>query len=113
MTKPPRPGSRKASVFEKYFAEGAEAAIAIGVGLGLAANTVKSWINTWIKGNANGDSPAAPETKKGRMVTKSTVTVTYDPEREAYLVDEGPEVSEIRWADTGQYQFISNTHLKK
>jgi hypothetical protein len=70
---------------------------------------VKSWINTWSKDT---DSPAAPASKR-RMLTKPTIKISYDSEREAYLIDEGPEVSEIRWADTGQHQFMPNKYLVK
>jgi hypothetical protein len=112
MTTTPRPGSRKATVYTKYCTEGYDAAVNCGFELKLAANTVKSWINVWSKANGK-DAPAPPAKKLGRMVSKSAVTVKWWPEREAYLIEKGPEQSEIRWADTGVYACVSTSDLKE
>jgi len=41
------------------------------------------------------------------------VAITYDPDRPAILIKEGPEVSEIVWVDSGLHQFLNNRHIKK
>lgn len=44
---------------------------------------------------------------------KPLVRVTYVPGKEAYLVQEGPQQSEIRWAVSGAYEIISNEFIER
>lgn len=48
--KAPRPGSRKAQVFDAFMASGAPAAVELGASLGLADGTTRSWLGAWAKG---------------------------------------------------------------
>lgn len=64
----PRPGSRKASVYEAFFQGGVDAATTLGVSLQLAVGTVKSWCGGWAK---EGKAPAKSATPTGDVrVTK-------------------------------------------
>ena len=44
---------------------------------------------------------------------KPLVRVTYIPGKEAYLIQEGPQQSEVRWAISGAYEIISNKFIER
>lgn len=106
-----KPGSRVAAVFETFEKEGAEAAIAKGVELRLAPSTFHAWVRAWMK--EAGQEGRAPPSAPKQMQTKPRVWITWDPDRLAYLIAEGPECSLVRWADTGVETGISNDQILK
>ena len=49
--------------------------------------------------------------RMSRAQSRPRVRVRWDPEREAHLIQRGPEVSEIKWVDTEKHQYIINEHF--
>jgi hypothetical protein len=116
-----KPGSRIALVHEKFDAEGAEAALALGISLGLATSTIRTWVKQ-LSGAAGQPRPAAVATVKVNgskepgpveMVSKKLLTVKYikGAQNKAYLLQQGPQVSLVRWKHNGADQAISNEWL--
>lgn len=67
--KAPRPGSRKAQVFDALQQHGPDAAVKLGLELDLADGTVRSWLGAWGKA-LNIDATvtgAIPRTTKARV----------------------------------------------
>lgn len=101
-----KPGSRKAQVYAHFKEHDASSALTFGVGLGLAVATLRSWLGSWSGARAPHLEITRPaESRRG-------VIVTWDPDAHVTLVDQGDEVSQIRWAD-GRTQFIGNDQLSK
>lgn len=97
----PRQGSRKSKVYDYLRMHGPEETISFGVSLGLAEGTVCSWIGGWKN-----------EPQKTRVGVKRVVA-KYWPGRFGIVVDEGPEVSEVRWDDGSTAdRFIANYNLR-
>lgn len=44
---------------------------------------------------------------------KPLVRVTYIPDKKAYLLNEGPEQSEIRWVHNGNTLIVCNEHIER
>lgn len=115
---PPRPGSRKASVYDAFLQSGADAAIALGATLDLAAGTVKSWLGGWAKALGNPDAAKSNPRAKGGAPTPRDTRKVFDvgyPDRLGVIIKEGEQVSEVRW-DPGHpgftSSFVSNKMLR-
>lgn len=54
-----------------------------------------------------------PEPRKAKDRGKPLVRVTYIPDRQAYLIEEGPEQSEIRWTHNGNTVIICNEFIER
>jgi len=114
-----KPGSGVAAVHEQYKAAGSQAAFDHGISLGLAASTLKSWCRGWDKFYGVDNSvtaagtPAAVTEKPIKMHTKPLVTVSYcRPGRNrAYLIQQGPQASVIRFEHNGSEECLGNEWL--
>ena len=54
-----------------------------------------------------------PASRKGDMKGKPLVRITYMPKHKAYLINEGPEQSEIRWVHNGNTLIVSNENIER
>lgn len=121
--KPPRAGSRKASVFDAYCSRGVQDATDLGDTLQLAPSTVQSWISTWTR---DVGKPHAPVGKRVASVSPmlsfkepdaefEVGDPVYDlgnPLRLGSIVKVGAEVSEVRWNDTRDRQYVTHNYLR-
>lgn len=130
-------GSRIQQMWVMWESKGAAAATAFGPSLDLAPTTIKSWCRTWDLEKERG-GPAAPkppraakqpkeekptkEPKAAKLprvpriaklkpVGKRRVTCSYLPGKVGYLMQAGPEVSEVMWDDEFGENFIINRFL--
>jgi hypothetical protein len=109
-----KPGSRVQACWELYQKSGAEACLGAAVAMNLALSTVRSWVRGWDK--ENGKAPERATAPAGPIVmhTKKLITVRYVKDKDkskAYLGDQGPQVSVVRFAHDGSEQCISNEYL--
>jgi hypothetical protein len=101
----PRPGSRKAVVFNAFKDGGLKQAEKVGAEQGLKAGTVRSWVGGWSKQEAA--VPNTPRRSSGKAYLK------FDPDREPIeILAVGDEQTEIRWSD-GTKQCFANHHIVK
>lgn len=103
MNPPPRSGSRKASVYDCLRAHGAQAAMKLGIELGLAENTVKSWLGAW--GSKGVQAPKRDEAPKSRVRERG-----FPATRKGTITARGPCISTVRW-DNGDVRHVSNEYL--
>ncbi len=108
----PRPGSRKAQVFHKLKEAGAEVAVELGLTLGLAPGTVRSWVHTWSKseGTPTIKGTILSKDRVAKPIRRKMIKVKWS-ERQAILIEKGPQVSEVKWLDGGFNQCIPNDQL--
>ena len=101
-----RAGSRKAKVHEHFNLHGANDAMNLGMSLGLAVGTLRSWVRGWEK------SGTTPTTKQKAAVIANSKRIrdVANPRMTGTLLDQGPEVSEVRW-DNGRKQYVPNGHI--
>jgi hypothetical protein len=110
-----RIGSRKATVRRKYDEEGFEAAVKLGVELGLAEGTIKSWAGGWKKVSTPPKTMVAkegtkyPEVKLDKVLHTKQRRVHYigHPDYLGTIIETGPEQSIVRW-DNGNKIVICN-----
>lgn len=123
--KAPRPGSKKASVFEAFQEGGLDAALAKGRAVGVQESSVRSWVGGWkkhpvektnervrlpIKGKANGRvrllRPDPDNLEKGDIVAPE-----WNHSMVATITAVGPIQSEVRMKDrqrwTGEWCFMN------
>ena len=112
---PPRPGSRKAEVYNIWCRDGANAAIDAGSTLDLKEGTIRSWVAYWEKQSGNkatNDSPSRSRQATNREGSHRTLQkVRYIGELWT-LLQEGPQQSELR-DPSGLTRYIPNTWFTK
>lgn len=140
MTTRYKAGSRVQQVWAAFEKGGAEAAEASAKSLSLAASTIKAWISGWQR-EKGGAAPkaakvakekkaklppqpkqTAEERKAARVAARNTVNdlmsrrkvyASYWPGRYGYVVQDGPQVSQIDWEDgLPMEEYVSNENIK-
>jgi len=113
MTRP-KDGSRKASVYDAFHANGVDEAINLGVSLGLQLSSIKGWCAAWAKadGAAAPSSTTVVKSGKHRAFGRRRVIDIGAPTKPGTVVEEGEQVSAVRWDHNGLTQFINNDYLK-
>lgn len=118
MTTRYKAGSRVQTAWEKYKAEGATALLGAAVALNIKPSTAKGWARMWDKEAGKVPEPQAKGngTPTGPIVmhTKKLITVNYvkaKGESQAYLIEQGPQASVVRFKHNGSEQCIGNDQL--
>lgn len=121
MTTRYKEGSRVQACWELYQKSGADACLGGAVSLNLALGTIRGLLRAWER--EDGKTPAPKERSSGRpngepkpvkMYTKQLVKVKYvktKGENLAYLIEQGPQQSVVRFQHNGFEQCIPNGDL--
>jgi hypothetical protein len=100
-------GSRKAQVHSVFDSGGPDAALKLGIEMGLKPGTIKSWMGSWKKdpGTVLRKQDAGSTSSKRRKVwmgKKEKIT--------GVVTEPGKEVSGVKW-DNGVFQYCPNNWL--
>lgn len=124
-----KPGSRIAAMWEAFERGGPEACGTLAPSLKLAEATIKNWIGLWSREKKGGaptkkaveakaksttNAPKMPKRIPGYKFSptgKARVKCSYMPNRLGWLIEAGPEVSEVRWDDEFPEVYIINRFL--
>jgi len=94
-----------------------DAAMNLGVELGLKAGTIKSWMNTWSK--ENGSGPVKVSHRKASDFSPKRIRVWeigHPRERQGTIMEVGPVVSAVQWDERVQNKdigYVTNKYLVK
>lgn len=124
-----KPGSGIAIMWAAYEKGGPAAVIKLGSTLNLASSTINTRIAGWEREKRSGGVPVkqdkTPKMPKDQNVPKASkkyiaasfgktrVRCTYMPGRLGYIIEEGPEQTEVRWDDGFPEICIINRFLKE
>lgn len=124
-----RPGSGRFRVYTKLQESGPEAALKFGLSEGLSGNSLRKWLKEWGSPTPQGkaavqkvraaraeaykaeNAPDAPNAPKKPTAPdargRKRVFLTYEPTAHGTVIEEGPQVSTIRF-DNGTERHVPN-----
>lgn len=88
---------------------GEEAALTLGLSLGLREATARAYI---VHFKRTAQSKAHAPTTRARTLSKQKVYDIGAPKRLGTLLTAGEQVSEVKWDHSGLTQFVSNDYLR-